>query len=111
MTTARTHMLRCVRSNVALSAEVAAPSARRPEFTSMTNLSGTGCLLANEHDMKVGEVVFMRFSLPGQVEVETTARVARVDATNVGVAFQDLSELESERIVRHVVAEGTRRRR
>jgi hypothetical protein len=105
----RSHTLRCVRSKVALSAEVA--TSGKSGHTGLVNLSGTGCLLENEGSLKVGDVVFLRFALPGQAEVETTGRVARSEEDLVGVAFQNLSEHASERIVRHVVQEDVRRRR
>jgi hypothetical protein len=96
----RQHQLRCVRGNVALSAEVATPG--HAEFSRLVNLSGTGCLLDSASPLAVGDVVFMRFSLPGQAEVETTGRVARRINNQVGVQFDTLSEATSERIVRHV---------
>jgi hypothetical protein len=99
----RQHQLRCVRSNVALSAEVARPTGRGAEYNSLVNLSGTGCLLEDRGTLTVGDTVFMRFSLPGQAEVETTGRVARRVDNQVGVQFDALSEATSEKIVRHVV--------
>lgn len=98
----RQHQLRCVRSNVALSAEVAASG--HAEFTRLVNLSGTGCLLDSPSPLAVGDVVFMRFSLPGQAEVETTGRVARRIDNQVGVQFDAMPEATSEKIVRHVVS-------
>lgn len=106
----RPHQLRCVRSKVTLSAEVVSPENRRPEFTGLVNLSGSGCLIESDREMQVGEVVFMRFSLPGQAQVETTARVARIEDDKIGVAFSEMSESASERIVRHVLQEERRRR-
>lgn len=74
MTTAvRSHRLRCMRSAVSLSAEV-----EGGDYSQILNLSGSGCLLETERPMQVGEVVFLRFSLPGLADVETEARVARV---------------------------------
>jgi hypothetical protein len=99
----RQHQLRCVRGNVALSAEVAQPTGRA-EFSSLVNLSGTGCLLESQGPLAVGDVVFLRFSLPGQAEVETTGRVARRVDNQVGVQFEQLPEATSEKIVRHVVS-------
>jgi hypothetical protein len=111
MTMLRNHQLRCVRSNVALSAVVCDPTERGPEFTGLVNLSGTGCLLETDRQLSVGDVVFVRFSLPGQAEVETTGLVARVEDTKVGVSFQNVNESVSDRIVRHVMQEDNRRRR
>ncbi|MDB5099364.1 MAG: hypothetical protein JWM80_3785 [Cyanobacteria bacterium RYN_339] len=100
----RQHQLRCVRSNVALSAEVAGNATRRAEHTGLVNLSGTGCLLEDRNTLAVGDVVFMRFSLPGQSSVETTGRVARRIDNQVGVQFDEMTEATSEKIVRHVVS-------
>jgi len=73
-------------------------------------LSGTGCLLENPGALAVGDLVFLRFSLPGQAEVETTGRVARRVDNQVGVQFDTLSEATAEKIVRHVVTTGARAR-
>jgi Tfp pilus assembly protein PilZ len=81
MTTAvRSHRLRCVRSSVALSAEIKPVdgAVSFDDFSQILNLSGSGCLLESEKSFAVGDVVFLRFSLPGCKEVETEARVARV---------------------------------
>ncbi len=101
-TPTRSHQVRCVRGNVALSAQLS--DQRSDEFTSLVNLSGTGCLLETERELAVGEVVFMRFSVPGQLDVTTEGRVARVQDKQIGVAFEQLSETQSERIVQHVVS-------
>lgn len=104
------HRLRAVRSAVALSAEVSAPAARRPEgFTSIVNLSGSGALLETSRQMNEGEVVFLRFSLPGMKEVTTEARVARVAGGQVGVTFERIEDRTTEMIVRHVYGEERRR--
>jgi hypothetical protein len=106
-----THRLRAVRSAVALSAEVSAPSARRPEgFTSIVNLSGSGALLQTSRRLNEGEVVFLRFALPGMAEVTAEARVARVAGDGqIGVTFERLEDRTAEMIVRHVVTEDRRR--
>lgn len=106
-----THRLRAVRSAVALSAEVSAPTVRRPEgFTSIVNLSGSGALLQTSQKMNEGEVVFLRFSLPGMKDVTTEARVARVaDDGQVGVTFERIEDRTTEMIVRHVYGEERRR--
>ncbi|MFN3431884.1 MAG: PilZ domain-containing protein [Candidatus Sericytochromatia bacterium] len=110
------HRLRAVRSAVALSAVVSRPEARRPEgrrqdaFTSIVNLSGTGALLATDRTYTEGDVVHLRFSLPGMAEVQTEARVARVVGQGqVGVTFERLEDRTAEMIVRHVVLEERRR--
>jgi hypothetical protein len=105
------HRLRAVRSAVALSAEVTAPEARRPVgFTNIVNLSGSGALLQTSRTMNEGEVVFLRFSLPGMSEVETEARVARVTGDGqVGVTFERIEDRATEMIVRHVVLAERRR--
>lgn len=116
MTTAhRSHQVRCVRSAVTLSAEVhgAAETAVPDFFTEIVNMSGSGCLMATDRPMRVGQVIMMRFSLPGLTEVETSGLVARVDGREedalVGVSFQALEERDSDMIVRHVVREDRRR--
>lgn len=76
ITAVRSHRLRCMRSAVSLSAEVKAPACG--EYSQILNLSGSGCLLETERPLAIGEVVMLRFSLPGMKEVETEARVARV---------------------------------
>jgi hypothetical protein len=72
-TAARSFRLRAVRGPVALSAEV-----QREGFSRLLNLSGSGCLFDSERTHQAGDVVFMRIALPGQKEVETRGRVARV---------------------------------
>ena len=108
---ARSHVLRCFRSPVALSAEVTT-RVRRPE--AIVNLSGSGCLLQTESQFEEGETVRMRFSLPGAKEVVAEGRVARVTRENndffVGVAFENLGDRDSEFIARHVMAENRARR-
>lgn len=105
MTTAmRPPMLRAARGPVALSAEV---KGQRPGFYSeIVNLSGTGALLNADPGLNVGDVVFLRFAVPGAAEVETTARVARVDGRTAGVAFQGVEQHDAEMIVRHVMRHG-----
>lgn len=112
MTTAsRNHQVRCIRSNVTLSAEVAATPTQDTEFFSeIVNMSGSGCLLATDRPMKVGEVVFMRISLPGLTEVEAEARVARVDDQLIGMAFNTIEEHDNDMLVQHVIREERRRR-
>lgn len=112
MTTAsRSHVLRCFRSPVALSAEVTT-EARRPQ--AIVNMSGSGCLLKTRDRYTEGETVRMRFSLPGAKEIEAEGRVARIITENnqffVGVAFENLGERDSEFIARHVMTEQVRRR-
>jgi hypothetical protein len=105
-----THRLRAVRSAVALSAEVTRTEARRPEAsTSIVNLSGSGALLETGRHYNEGDVVFLRFSLPGMKVVEAEARVARVSGGQVGVTFERLEDRTAEMIVRHVVQEERRR--
>jgi PilZ domain len=106
-----THRLRAVRSAVALSAEVTNPNARRSDaFTNIVNLSGTGALLESDRAFREGEVVFLRFSLPGMAQVETEARVARItEGGQVGVTFERIEERASEMVVRHVLLEERRR--
>jgi hypothetical protein len=100
-TAARSPMLRAVRGPVALSAEVR--GRRDTVVTEIMNMSGTGALLSADKALQVGDVVFMRFSVPGSADVETEARVARVDADSAGVAFQNLDQDDAEMIVRHVM--------
>lgn len=98
MTTAvRNAQLRAVRGPVALSAET------NGSFTEIVNMSGTGALLTADQSLQVGEVVFMRFVVPGAAEVTTAARVARVDGETAGVAFEGLEQHDAEMIVRHVL--------
>ena len=106
-----THRLRAVRSAVALSAELTETTARRPEgFTNIVNLSGTGALLETSRRLNEGEVVLLRFSLPGVKVVEAEARVARITGEGqIGVTFERLDERAAEVIVRHVVQEDRRR--
>lgn len=103
MTTAvRPTQLRAVRGPVSLSAET------NGRFTEIVNMSGTGALLTADSAMQVGEVVFMRFAVPGAAEVTTEARVARIDGTTAGVSFQGLDEHDAEMIVRHVLGRRPR---
>ena len=106
-----THRLRAIRSAVALSAEVSRPEALRAEASSsIVNLSGSGALLETDRAYTEGDVVFLRFSLPGMKEVEAEARVARVAGDGqVGVTFERLEDRTAEMIVRHVVQEERRR--
>ena len=105
-----THRLRAIRSAVTLSAEVSRPESRQAEeFTNIVNLSGSGALLESDKAFREGDVVFLRFSLPGMKQVEAEARVARVAGTEVGVTFERLEDRTTEMIVRHVVQEDRRR--
>ena len=116
MTTAtRSQQVRCVRSHVTLSAEVAAaPTADVDFYSEIVNMSGSGCLLATDRPMTVGEVVFMRISLPGLTEVEAEARVARIenreDDALTGMMFNGIEEHDNDMLVQHVVREQRRRR-
>ena len=96
-TAARSTQLRAVRGPVALSAETAGG------FAEIVNMSGTGALLTADRPMQVGEVLFMRFAVPGAAEVATEARVARIDGGTAGVAFTNLDEHDAAMIVRHVM--------
>lgn len=100
---ARSPMLRAARGPVALSAEV---RGQRPGFYSeIVNMSGTGALLADS-DLSVGDVVFLRFCVPGAAVVETEAHVARVVDGTAGVAFHNVNQHDAEMIVRHVLRHG-----
>jgi hypothetical protein len=103
--------LRAVRSAVALSAEVSRTDNRRSEpFSRVVNLSGSGALLETDREMEEGELVRLRFSLPGVAMVEAEARVARiVGSGQVGVTFERLDDRTAEMIVRHVVQAERRR--
>ena len=74
------------------------------------NLSGSGALLETERAMTEGELVRLRFSLPGVAMVEAEARVARITGEGqIGVTFERLDDRTAEMIVRHVVQEERRR--
>lgn len=139
-TAARNFRLRCVRGPVALSTEVRREASSHQEgYSRLLNLSGSGALFDSAAAHKAGDVVFLRFALPGQKEVEARAHVARVSSQErprlghglssfmsgasprpneefvsaddryfVGVAFDELSEHDSEAIVGHIVRETRR---
>lgn len=96
-TAARPAQLRAVRGPVALSADTG------HGFAEIVNMSGTGALLTADRPMQVGEVLFMRFVVPGAAEVTAEARVARVENGTAGVAFRNLDQHDAEMIVRHVM--------
>ena len=103
-TALRNPTLRAVRGPVALSAEVR--GAQKGFFSEIVNMSGSGALLKTDAKLAVGDVVMMRFSVPGHADVQTEARVARVEGKTKGVAFTDISEHASELVVRHVLRHG-----
>ena len=98
----RVPVRRYVRTLVRL--QVDARSTGRFLFGNSLNLSASGLLLQTEADLDVGEMLALRFFLPGDPEVICPrARVVRRIATEsgspaYGIAFDDLGRDEQSRI-------------
>lgn len=104
-TAAAGQRLRCLRSPVAFSAEVAVVAAGHAHYARLVNLSGSGCLLQTDRLHRAGEALRLRFSVPSSMEVEVEAVVVRVEAGRIGVAFTRIDERVTETIARLVVAQ------
>lgn len=101
--------MRSERTKVALSAAVGGKAKANTQHVRLVNLSATGCLMETDEPLREGEVVRLRFSLPGQTEVEVLGTVARVaqegSGQQIGISFSELDEQKSEHLARHVATQ------
>lgn len=107
--------LRSERTQVALSAAMEGQEPHEERHARLVNLSATGCLMETDEPLREGEQVRLRFSLPGQTEVEVVGTVARVaqeaSGTQVGIAFSALDEGKTEHLARHVATQRRSRKK
>jgi hypothetical protein len=77
----------------------------RREISSYTvDLSGGGFLLAGQGTLKIGDEVSFQLTItPGVLPITGKGRVVRADSRGrLGVAFEDISDLDRRRLVRFI---------
>jgi len=92
---------RAQRAQVSLSAEVRGQAGA--EHAPVVNMSASGALVDLVRPAVLGELVSLRIEVPGMSTVETQGHVARVDGTQVGVAFDAVDERDAELMSYHVM--------
>jgi hypothetical protein len=79
----------------------------RKELSSYTvDLSGGGFLLAGQGGLKIGDDVSFQLTItPGVLPITGKGKVVRADSRGrLGVAFEDISDLDRRRLVRFIFA-------
>ena len=86
----------------------------QPIHAAIRNISAGGVLVWSDEEVRVGEVLELAFSLPGdehELQVRATVRRAQPgyraerDFWEIGCGFQRIARDESERIIRFIFAE------
>jgi hypothetical protein len=77
----------------------------------VVNASVSGIKVETAAELRVGEIIRVRLSLPGEpADVSAAAQVVRTDAQGAALHFMDLAAVDAERIRRHLLPWDLRRR-
>jgi c-di-GMP-binding flagellar brake protein YcgR len=107
----RSQRRNAVRVRVAVRPRVAdviyGEKARRPVRLGVVDVSATGVHVRSQDELRAGDLLDLAFDLDGEVHVK--ARVRRIERNervwDAGCAFEDVSEAETQRIVRFIFAQ------